>query len=390
MYFEEAKLILMRLSLNLTYLRTMTTASTLLTLKAALDIHFADNLTEADRLYRQVLGVDSENAETLHGLGAIACQRKDFDIAIYYANKLLQNNNERWLFLNTLAATYRGKGEFEEAMQIYFQALKQQPGNVILKNNFATVWQEIFDRDRVAAIEMLQKLAVYYYKSGKMYQCECLLRRVLSLDSNNSKSIHYLGMVAKKCGKKLHALSLIRKAILITSDAAYFYSDLGIIYQDRNQIKEALRCYLRAMQINPEFMPAQYNFSYTMSILRDSDLDCWKSEILLSARKLYQSNCFKVSLNLYNKLLEVEPTHAEALREREDVNYQKTLLISENSKHTSRSGSSLFTRKGCRNGCFALTFTRSKRCECFLCPSPVCRRVEATISRACPSSFGRC
>lgn len=300
----------------------MSTISPLPNLKTAIDAHRTGHLTEANRLYQQILDGDPRNAEAWHGLGAIAYQEKDYDRAIECVERALENNDTSYIFLNTLAAAYHGKGKVKVAVQTYSRALGLQPENAILKDNFARSWQELFDRDRVAAIEALQKLAESYYQNGNLPQTERFYRQILNLDPNAAKAWHGMGLLTHHAGQNGRAISLIEKAVELAPDNSNFYHNLGWIYQTQNQLQQALRCYCRALELDPKVVKVQERFSEVMATLRQNNLDLWKSEMFLAARQLHQSDRFKLALNLYNKLLEVDPNRADALHGRGLLRYQ--------------------------------------------------------------------
>lgn len=300
----------------------MSTISTLPTLETALDVHRAGNLAEADRLYRQILEADADNAEAWHGLGAIAYQKQDYDRTIECVQKALEKNDKSYIFLNTLASAYRGKGEFQQAVQTYSRALDLHPDDATLKHNFSTTWQGLFECDRDAAIEALQALGERYYQKGHLQQAERFYRQVLSLDPQAAKAVHGLGLLAQQTGQSDRAIALIEKAIELDPNIAYFYHNLAGIYHAQNHLQQAVRYYCRAIELDPTLTVAQHRFSDAMAEIRKQSLDFWKSEMFLAARQLHRKEHFRFAFSLYNKLLEVDASDAEVLHARGQLRYQ--------------------------------------------------------------------
>ena len=81
---------------------------------AALRHHQAGHLSEAERLYRQVLLADSNHADALHFLGVLAHQTGRNEAAVDMIGKAIARNGRVPAFHNNLGNAFKALGRLEE------------------------------------------------------------------------------------------------------------------------------------------------------------------------------------------------------------------------------------------------------------------------------------
>ena len=96
-------------------------------LKSALEHHQAGRLPEAEAIYRQILGVDPNNAEALHLSGVIAHQRGINDAAVALINRAITMNPTEPRYYSNLGSALGGQGKLDDAVASYRQALSMNP-----------------------------------------------------------------------------------------------------------------------------------------------------------------------------------------------------------------------------------------------------------------------
>lgn len=110
-------------------------------LNHALLFHQAGNLSEAEKLYMQVLAQTPNEGNALNLLGFLKVQNNQFSEAVSYLKKAVEfypNFFEAWF---NLGLAYKGMDDFENAIFAYKKALEFEPENVTANYNLANVYE---------------------------------------------------------------------------------------------------------------------------------------------------------------------------------------------------------------------------------------------------------
>src|SRR6202034_4374025 len=97
---------------------------------AALRHHQAGHLSEAERLYRQVLAADSRHVDALHFLGVLAHQAGRNEAAVELIGKAIAQNGRVPAYHNNLGNALKAQGKLQEAAASYSEALSHKPDHV--------------------------------------------------------------------------------------------------------------------------------------------------------------------------------------------------------------------------------------------------------------------
>jgi Flp pilus assembly protein TadD len=85
----------------------------------AVSYHRAGRLTEAARIYRQILAVDAEQPDSLHLLGMIAFAAGGHDLAVAMIRKAIAiniaANHDQASYYSNLGTVLQAQGKLEEA-----------------------------------------------------------------------------------------------------------------------------------------------------------------------------------------------------------------------------------------------------------------------------------
>jgi tetratricopeptide (TPR) repeat protein len=173
---------------------------------AALRLHQAGRLKEAEAIYRRVLEVQPRHADALHLLGVAAHHAGRPAEAIDLIGKAIAAGGRVAVYHNNMGEAYRAQDKFDEAVLHYRQALAIEPDFAMAHNNLANALIVRDDRDDLDG-------AVSH------------LRRVLELDPDRAEA-HY---------------------------------NLGICYQHQGRFGEAVACHQKAIALKPEHTRAHYN-----------------------------------------------------------------------------------------------------------------------------------
>jgi predicted O-linked N-acetylglucosamine transferase (SPINDLY family) len=117
----------------------------------ALRHHKAGRLNEAERLYRQILAVDSRHTDSLHLLGAIAFQVGRLDLAVDMISRAIALNAKVDSYHSNLGLALKELGRLDEAIASYLKALALRPDFSEAHNNLGSALQELGRLDEAVA-----------------------------------------------------------------------------------------------------------------------------------------------------------------------------------------------------------------------------------------------
>ncbi len=188
-------------------------------IKQAIDIalqhHQARRFGDAERIYRQILAAQPNNADAMHLLGAVALEAGRFDLAVQLMQRAIAVNPNVAVFHGNLGEAQRRARKFEPALESY--------------------------------------------------------RRAVALDPKFTPAYSNMGIVLRDLGRLDEAVAACRKALEIDPDFVDAYNNLGNALSDQKQFDEALAAYRRAIALRPQNAEAYGNMAVTLSLLGQPD-----------------------------------------------------------------------------------------------------------------------
>jgi tetratricopeptide (TPR) repeat protein len=124
-------------------------------------------------------------------------------------------------------------GNFDEAIQAYFEALSHDP-----KNKFA-----FYNLGHIAQTQKKPAVAEGYYRSA------------LDIDARFGAALFNLAIIRNDFGFKQEAIDLYRRDIQADPNNAAAYFNLGILLRDTGNTAEANQMFVKAQQLDSKFVP---------------------------------------------------------------------------------------------------------------------------------------
>jgi tetratricopeptide (TPR) repeat protein len=189
-------------------------------LQTAVNFHNAGNLQKAETLYRKILENHPKNHNVLHLLGFLAHQLGFSEEGLALIKEAISYEPDVSLFHSNLAKVCLGLKDLEQAETAYRRCLELESANLDIMNDLAN-----------------------------------LLR--IKEKGPGSKSLQ-------------EAAELLDKLVVQKPMVAEYQINFGNVLRDNNQLEEAICCYEKAMDINPEFAGAAFrNIGITHAMKKD-------------------------------------------------------------------------------------------------------------------------
>ena len=241
----------------------------------------AGKLIEAEQIFRQILQLQPDNADTWHLLGVIAAQQGQSKEAIERFEKAININPNDSSFYNNLANAYTHLEQYTKAIKYYQKALKLKPDYNEAYYNLGNIFKHLKELDK--AIESYQqsiaidpnyidahyKLGILFKEKEKYDQAILSLEKVTQLKDDHLEAYYLLGYLY--CNQKLleKALKAYFKCLEIKPNLPESYYNIGLIYKGQHKLSQAIKSYQKALDIRSDYVDAHWNLSQVLLLSGD-------------------------------------------------------------------------------------------------------------------------
>jgi protein O-GlcNAc transferase len=211
-------------------------------LEAAMEHHRAGRLTEAEKIYRQILAEKPDDADALHLLGTIASQTGNPQAGVELIRRAMRLAPGRADFHYNLGNALRQLGRFEEAIVSFRETNRLNP-------NFAPAFNNLG-----SALRMV----------GRADDAIPAFNQAIRLNTNYLEAHSNLGSAFRSLGKFDEAIAAYRRAISIDHKNAKPYSNLANVLKDIGKLDEAIAAYRHAVALEPDNPTNGSNLAYSL------------------------------------------------------------------------------------------------------------------------------
>ena len=234
-------------------------------LSAAVRLHQAGRLHEAEQEYRRALSQNPRHGEALRLLGLLMCQAGKADEGMRLLRKAVKAAKQDPNVHLSLAEVLTSQGNFRDAVASYRKAASLAPDN-------ALVWGG---------------LAFALLNSGRATDAIKGFRKALSLDPGHADLHVGLGNALRQFGDLAGALDSYGQAVVLRPDYAEVYTNLGNVAIELGDLDQAVGHHRRAAELKPDLAQAYHNLGGTYRTARDFEK---AAEALSEARKRAPDN----------------------------------------------------------------------------------------------------
>ena len=239
--------------------------------------HRAGRLAAAERVYRRILAIDPDHADSLHLLALIAHQTGRSDKALDLIGRAIALNDADPELHNDIGGIYHSLGRFDLAVQHCHRAMALDPHSVTAGLNLARALHAQGDLPRSIAqyrrvlqampdsAEGHYNLAVALQDLGDIDGAIAEYRRALALRPDHAEGYINLGISLAAKGLCDAAIVHHRRALAIDPGSVEALNALGVALTLTGELAQAIDAERRALKLQPNHVRARANLVYTMA-----------------------------------------------------------------------------------------------------------------------------
>jgi protein O-GlcNAc transferase len=238
--------------------------------------HQGGRLSDAERIYWQILAVDPGHADSLHLLGVIAHQLGRNDVAVDLIGKALARNRLVPAFHMNLGIALQHLGRLEPAAVAHGRALALRPDYAEAHSNLGNVLRAQGRLDAAAEAyghalalkpgwaEAHFNLALALQGQGKLEAAVAAYGRALALKPDYAEAHSNLGNTLQEQGRIADAVDSFRRALALNPRLAEALSNLGSALAEQGQLDEAVAACRQALALQPDLAAAHGNLAVVL------------------------------------------------------------------------------------------------------------------------------
>jgi tetratricopeptide (TPR) repeat protein len=223
------------------------------------------DVSKAQYHYKKLINKDPKNVRALVGLANTFSLRQDFDNSFKYINLALKINPKYRNAYILKGSNYRLLGNSKLAISSYETAVQQDPtfygGYLMLgalyqfeENPICIEYYTTASQLQPKNPDVLYSLAYAKQIYGRENEAKLIYRKMLKLDSTYYEANFQLGYIKQFTDLDLDsALYFYNAALDIEVRHIECYHNIGLIYEDKKDISNALLSYAKVLKYNPEF-----------------------------------------------------------------------------------------------------------------------------------------
>lgn len=240
-------------------------------LPQALAAHQAGDLPQAEWLYREILAVDPQSADTLHLLGILLHQRGELTEACRYIQEAIRLFPNIANFHNSLGNVLHGLGQNPDALESFRKAMTLAPEHPDGYLNAGLILEEQQQYETALshydqALLLDATLPAGHNNRGNVFlalnrldEAAPCFAQALALDPRFYRAHYNQCQLYERLGQMEAAIRCCQQAIALAPDFAEGFEKLGGLYFQQGQQLAAKEAYQSALRLNPDDVIAAQN-----------------------------------------------------------------------------------------------------------------------------------
>ncbi len=248
------------------------------TLAKALRLHQAGDFSNADRLYRQILREEPDNASALHLLGLVAHQTGRHEVAAEHIGRAVRLRPDDAEIISNLGTVRAAQGRPNDAAACFRRAVELAPDFAAARANLGSAFiqlgqparaEECFRdvlRRQPESADVHANLGVALTEQGRNDEALATLERALQLRPDLASAHYHKGLALGRLGKWDAAAKSYTEAVRCRPDYADAHNNLGAAMERLGRLDEALAGYAQALRLRPDYAEAHNNRAAALTL----------------------------------------------------------------------------------------------------------------------------
>ncbi|MFX1444695.1 MAG: tetratricopeptide repeat protein [Promethearchaeota archaeon] len=269
------------------------------------------------KISKKALELNKKSPLVMKYLGILNLERKEYDKAIRCYTKAIDldpDNAEIWF---GLGKTYQEKNKISKAIESYTKAVELDPDLIDAWDSLANIYE--LKNDDVNAINIYKQIISLIPDSTEDTTKEELnakkienYRNILSLDPYNLEAWEGLALIYGANEEYEKALVCYEKATEIAPYDIDLWLNVGNLYAAKKDYESAIEYYEKAINLAPDHairknIPLIKSYKKVLEVKQD-DINIW-----MNMGYAYEYNKeYDEALNCYEKALEIDPNNSLA------------------------------------------------------------------------------
>ncbi len=220
--------------------------------------------------FRKALLINTSSPRTLHCLGLVHEQKKNFEAARDCFDKAVELAPNFLRARESLCDVYLALGDPEKAAYHLEQAVRISPRNVTRQirlgklfvelgrhDDAKRIFQDVLEQARAAYAETVVQIGEALLAVGLVTEAEAAFRQGLESHPNDITLINRLGIALRRQGKHQEAVETYKKALANDPDNESLYYNMARALLAAGDKDRALAAINRALALDPDFPEAK-------------------------------------------------------------------------------------------------------------------------------------
>jgi predicted O-linked N-acetylglucosamine transferase (SPINDLY family) len=271
-------------------------------IELAFKFHQEGRLSEAERLYREVLRARPSDFQALHMLGILKLQQQQPEDAVRLIGAALDVDRRSVAAHSNHGLALAALNRHDEALASYERALKIAPRNADALSNRADALCDL----------------------GRPVEALASYDQALAINPRHVAALVNRGVLLRELGRAVEALASYDAALAVDPSDVEAWNNRGVALQDLDRLAEALTSYERALAQSPDYVDALVNRGNALLTLkRPADAAASYARVLVlkpdfadaynyRGHALADLGRFEEALASYDKAVAIKPDHYEA------------------------------------------------------------------------------